>query len=86
MPDQSDTHANELNYVPAKPIRAFRKGDIVEKLNRNGEVVSVVRVTYASSKVVHTSCGRRWDQRGWWFPDEHAWPFPSIRLKDKSSA
>lgn len=70
-----------LTYkVPEPPGRPFRKGDIVETLDRNGGVMGTEVVVYAGPKIVRTKDGRRWNQDGWWV-GEIAWPFPSIRLK-----
>ncbi len=71
---------------PQTPTRKFRVGDVVETLHRDGTPMETVRVVYAGPRVVRTSCGRRWDQRGWWFPGPNAWPFPTIRLQAREES
>lgn len=66
---------------PVTPTRAFAIGDEVEVLDRAHVVLSTQKVVSVRVGRVKTSCGRSWDQRGWWIGEERAWPFPSIRHK-----
>ena len=81
MADESPTTDGTLYYTPTDPPKQpFRCGDVVDTFDRNGVAMERVIVTYAGPKVVRTSCGRRWNQKGEWFPDDRAWPFPTIQV------
>lgn len=68
-----------MTYVqPTKPSRPFKRGDLVDAMDREGNRMSTVRVVRAGKRIVRTSCGRTWSQRGWWI-GEQEWPFPWIR-------
>lgn len=72
----------DLTYKePVPPPRPFKRGDMVEVLDRDHTVLSQQRVREATKNYVTTECGRIWTQGGWWVgEDDRAWPFPSIRL------
>lgn len=69
-----------LTYeLPTRPSRPFKRGDLVDTMNRDHSYMETVRVVRASSRSATTDCGRRWDQSGWWISETCAWPFPWIR-------
>lgn len=71
--------------VPEELPRKFRRGDRVEVCDRDLSPMSLQRVVYAGTKIVRTSCGRRWRASdGWWIGSNGTWPFPSIRLAGKA--
>lgn len=73
----------DLTYIPTDPPpRPFAKGDTVEVLDREQNVLSRQKVTRAGTKWVRTECGRKWTQDGCWIGDFDVWPFPSIRLAE----
>ena len=70
-----------LYYTPIDPpARPFKRGDAVDTLDRHGKPMERTTVVRAGRKVVHTSCGRAWNQSGEYFSDGRGWPFPTIRL------
>lgn len=76
-----------LTYVaPTKPSRPFKRGDIVDVMDRDGKRLSTYKITHASKRRVLTDCGRSWDQRGWWLGANGSYPFPWIRHSRRKSS
>ncbi len=69
-----------MKYVlPKKPRKSFKKNDIVDTFDRLGIKMETVKVISVTKKLVVTSCGRSWDQDGWWIGTNGTWPWPFIR-------
>lgn len=65
--------------MPTKPSRTFIKGDFVDCMNGDHTYMSTRKIICVGKTFVMTSCGRKWDQRGWWIGSQQTWPFPWIR-------
>jgi hypothetical protein len=75
-----------LTYVvPTNPRRAFKRGDIVDVMDRECKRMSSQRVTFARKNFIVTECGRHWNQDGWWIGENGTWPFPWIKHSRRKS-
>jgi hypothetical protein len=66
-------------HVP--PKRPFRRGDLVELMDSQGDVVGTKKIVRVQAITVRTDCGRTYMKDGRWYSDRRAWPFPWIRLR-----
>ena len=76
---------SELTYKPSESLPNLRIGDLVEILDRKGEVIDTKKVTKIAKRYIKTECGRQWTiDFGEWIAAFHgnkpeSYPFPSIR-------
>lgn len=76
----------KLMYTIAPPpAREFRKGDVVDILDRNLKQLSVEQITYVGTNIVRTGPSKRqWSSKtGLFFDGVAFFPFPSIRLSSE---